>query len=199
MTWGPWNLEKAVSWINEQKQQGGIDSLLGFNEPDQKSQSNIPVEKALDLWPKLMEAGVRLGSPACVHPDNEWMKTFMKQADERKLRVDFVTVHDYGGPSAKALIGKCKIIHEMYGRPIWITEFAVGDWQAKTVHEHKHGPKRVLKFMQAVLPELDRLDCVERYAWFPAQQDNAHLGTSALFEKDGDLTPLGRYYAKHCS
>jgi len=35
-----------------------------------------------------------------------------------------------------------------------------------------------------------------RYAWFGAGDDIAEeLRTSRLFEKDGTLTPLGRYYA----
>lgn len=197
MVWGPWGLEEAVKYINEHKEEDDVDCLLGFNEPDEQGQSNIPVERALELWPTLMEAKVRLGSPACVHPDNEWMKKFMHEVDRRQLRVDFVTIHDYGGPSPEALIQKCRKIHEMYSRPVWITEFAVGDWQAKDVKEHRHSPQRVLEFMQAVLPELDRLDCVERYAWFPASKDSSHLGTSALFEDDGTLTPLGRYYADY--
>lgn len=197
MMWGPWGLEKAVEYLNEQQKLGKVDCLLGFNEPDEKTQSNIPVEKALELWPILMKANVRLGSPACVHPDNEWMKKFMKQVDARKLRIDFVPIHDYGGPSPQALVNKCKRIYEMYGRPVWITEFAVGDWQAKDVKENKHSPKRVLEFMKEVLPALDKLDCVERYAWFPAGKGNKNLGTSALFHEDNTLNRLGQYYANH--
>jgi hypothetical protein len=195
MTWGRWNLDSTVEYLTEEKKHGRATCLLGFNEPDQKSQSNIPVEKALDLWPKLMNTGLRLGSPGCVHPDNEWMKEFMKQADERNLRVDFVAVHDYGGPNARALVNKLKRIHEMYGRPVWITEFGVGDWQAKSVQEHRHSPEKVLEFMQELLPELDKLDFVEKYAWFPAGQDSKSLGTSALFDKDDNLTKLGQFYA----
>ena len=55
-----------------------LKQVLGFNEPDQKNQSNVTVEQALNLWPKLMELDMRLGSPGCVHPDREWMKDFMK-------------------------------------------------------------------------------------------------------------------------
>jgi hypothetical protein len=85
----------------------------------------------------------------------------------------------------------------MYGRPVWITEFGVGDWQAKSVQEHRYSPEKVLEFMQGVLPELDKLDFVEKYAWFPAGQDSKSLGTSALFHKDGSLTKLGQFYANY--
>lgn len=199
MTWGKRELDKAVHYLNEQKKAGTIDCALGFNEPDQEHQSNISVELALELWPTLMKADVRLGGPACVHPDNDWMREFMKQADARKLRVDFVPIHDYGGPNPGALVNKCKRVYEMYGRPVWITEFGVGDWQAKSAQEHRHGPEKVLEFLQGVLPELDKLDFVEKYAWFSARKDNKHLGTSALFHEDGTLTALGRFYANYNS
>lgn len=41
---------------------------------------------------------------------------------------------------------------------------------------------------------LDKLEFVERYAWFPAKPDRAPLGTSALFHESGKLTPLGECY-----
>lgn len=169
-------------------------TLLGYNEPDQAKQGNMTVEEVLDQWPKLMELGVRLGSPACVHPDKDWMKAFMKGVEERKLRVDFVTVHSYGGPNADTLMKRLAAVHEMFGRPLWITEFAVGDWQAKTRAENRHRPKQVVDFIRQLFPQLDACDFVERYAWFPAKPDSAPLGPSALFNDDGTLTSVGEAY-----
>lgn len=48
--------------------------------------------------------------------------------------------------------------------------------------------------MEEVLPQLDKLDFVERYAWFPSKTDNKALGTSALFNPAGKLTRLGECY-----
>ena len=168
--------------------------LLGLNEPDQGNQGNVSVEAALALWPKLMALGLPLGSPACVHPDKEWMKAFMKGIDERSLRVDFVCVHSYGGPNAEALMKRLEAVHELYRRPIWITEFAVGAWQAKTPAANRYSPESVQAFMKELLPQLDACAFVERYAWFPAHPTNAPLGSSALFNEDGSLTPLGEIY-----
>ncbi len=50
----------------------------------------MSVERALALWPVLQETGLRLGSPACVHPDNKWMKAFTEGAKMSKLKVDFI-------------------------------------------------------------------------------------------------------------
>ena len=171
-----------------------MKTLLGFNEPDQKKQGNMTVEEALEQWPKLMELGVRLGSPAGVHPDSDWMKAFMKGVEERQLRVDFVTVHSYGGPNADALMKRLAAVHELFGRPLWITEFAVGDWSAKSRAENKYRPEQVVEFVGKVLPQLDACEFVERYAWFSAKPDSAALGPSALFNHDGTLTPVGEVY-----
>lgn len=172
----------------------GYDQLLGFNEPDQKKQSNITVEEALDLWPQLMATGMRLGSPGCVHPDKEWMKAFMRGVEERKLRVDFVCVHSYGGPNADALMKRLTDVHALFKRPLWITEFGVGDWLAKTRAENRYSPEKVLTFAEKILPKLEACDFVERYAWFPAKPDSIPLGSSALFNEDGTLTRVGEAY-----
>jgi hypothetical protein len=185
---------EMVAKIRQSFEGHDLKEILGFNEPDTPHQDGITVEKALDLWPMYMETGLRIGSPACVHPDNEWMKAFMAGVEERKLRVDFVCIHSYGGPNPEAFLGRLEKIHDLYKRPLWITEFAVGDWSAKAPGDNKHEPKTVLRFMDKVLPKLDRLDFLERYAWFSANADSPPLGTSALFNTDGTLTELGEHY-----
>lgn len=172
----------------------GIPELLGFNEPDQSKQANMTVEAALDAWPALQETGLRLGSPGCVHPDREWMKAFMAGAKKRELRVDFICVHSYGSPNAEAFIKRMEAVHKLYRKPIWITEFAVGDWKATSPEQNQYKPKDVLRFMEEVLPELDKLDFIERYAWFPAGPASSALGTSALHDAEGKLTRLGECY-----
>jgi hypothetical protein len=175
------------------KKQGSM-RLLGLNEPDQEKQGNMSVEAALEFWPKLMALELPLGSPGCVHPDKEWMKAFMKAIDERSWRVNFVSVHSYGGPNADALMKRLEAVRDLYKRPLWITEFGVGDWQARSRAENRHSPERVRAFMEELLPRLDACGYVERYAWFPAKPTSAPLGSSALFNEDGSLTPLGETY-----
>lgn len=194
MIWGWWGKKDGISQAGAAAKKAGIKELLGFNEPDQKNQSNMSVEKALAAWPLLMETGLRLGSPACVHPDREWMKRFMAGAKKKGLRVDFVCVHSYGGTNVEALVKRLEQVHRMFRKPLWITEFAVGDWDAKSAAANRHNPSAVLGFMEKALPRLEKLDFLERYAWFPAGQDNKALGTSALFRKDGSLTRLGEFY-----
>lgn len=187
-------LAERISKVAEDAKNHGITDLLCLNEPDAQKQDDMSVEQALEVWPLLMETGMRLGSPACIHADNEWMTAFMAGVEERKLRVDFVCVHSYGGPNAQALVNKLDRIQAMYERPLWLTEFGAGDWSAKSVEHNKHSPDTVLRFMDRVLPMLDDLAFLERYAWFPAAPDSPPLGTSALFDANGELTPLGALY-----
>jgi len=194
MIYGYWGGKEGLLKAGQRAKAAGIKELLGFNEPDKKNQSNMSVEKALRVWPLLMETGLRLGSPACVHPDGEWMKAFMAGVKKQKLRVDFVTVHSYGGPNPAELEKRLRRIQKMYQKPIWITELAVGDWGAKTVQANKHKPEKVLRFMEAMLPKFDKMGFIERYSWFPAGQKSAPLGTSALFDAKGNLTRLGECY-----
>jgi hypothetical protein len=51
--------------------------------------------------------------------------------------------------------------------------------------------------MKEVLPKLEKLDFVERYAWFTSSPDHAKLGPSALFDHDGNATKLGAFYSEH--
>lgn len=186
--------EDTFPQLRAELRRNKFNTLLGYNEPDQAKQGNMTVEDALEQWPKLMELGVRLISPSCVHPDKEWMKAFMKGVDARKLRVDAIGFHSYGGPSADGLMKRLASVHEMFGRPIWITEFAVGDWNATTRAENKFKPERVAEFVRSVLPQLDACPFVERYAWFPSKPDSIPLGSSALFNDDGTLTVVGEAY-----
>jgi len=200
MIWGkapPERLAEKTDELRKRAEAGEFAHLLGFNEPDRDTQSDIPVERALELWPHLMEAGVPLVSPACVHPDREWMTEFMDEADRRDLRVDAVAMHTYAGPSVEHLVKRLRDVHARYGRPIWITEFAVGDWKAEDVSQNRHRPERIARFLREALPALDELRFVERYAWFSAAPSSPALGTSALLDERGELTPLGEVYATH--
>ena len=87
-------------------------------------------------------------------------------------------------------------VHKLFNRPLWITEFAVGDWQAKTRADNRYRPEQIVKFLDELLPQLDQCDFVERYAWFPAKPDHPALGSSALFNADGSLSPVGKAYRR---
>ncbi len=197
MDWGYYGNKNGslVQWLKKVKRQPGVKTLLGFNEPDGKDQANLSVDKALEGWPYLMQTGLTLGSPAAVHPDGDWMKAFMTQADQKHLRVNFVTIHWYGGPDPQSFLDMLARVHTLYHRPLWVTEFAPADWNTSPGHPNRWSPAQIAQFMRVVLPEMNRLAYVQRYAWFSASPDDAALGTAALLNKDSSLTDLGRLYA----
>ncbi len=192
MIWGEWNCtDQVMKRLVSEKHQ----SLLGFNEPEHKKQANLSVEKALELWPKLMETGIRLGSPACGNPDGEWMATFMAEAEKRGYRVDFITVHSYMGKDTEHFLKRLENIHKLYRKPLWITEFAVADWKAREDKPNRYSPESVYTFMETVIPALEKIDYVERYAWFSAPKSIPPLASSVLFNPDGSLNKLGQLYS----
>lgn len=171
-------------------------AVLGFNEPEGKDQASMTVEQALAVWPKLEELKLPLGSPAGVHADSPWMQDFMKEALKRGCRVDFITIHWYGSPSASQLTSHLDKIARLYKRPLWITEFCPADWSATKTGRNQHAEKDVLRFIKDALPRLERSSDVERYAWFGTAPGNTPTGCSALFDASGALTKLGEAYAE---
>jgi Glycosyl hydrolase catalytic core len=88
-------------------------------------------------------------------------------------------------------------IYNIYGakRPIVITEFAVADWDSKLAGSSRYSEQEVLTFMQAVLPWLEEQDFIAGYAWFSFDSNSPVGATSSLFDDNGQLNSLGRYYA----
>ncbi|MEL7124201.1 MAG: glycosyl hydrolase, partial [Bacteroidota bacterium] len=104
-------------------------------------------------------------------------------------------VHHYGGPNVLNFVNKLKETYETYNRPIWVTEFAVADWNATSPQNNKHSEAAVTAFMNDALAALDDIDWIYRYTWFDGS--NAALYTSSIFDDDANITPLGEVYAAH--
>lgn len=188
MIWGA----EDVPELQEQDL-GSQSVLLTFNEPDHAEQANLSVEQALSLWPKLMEtSAARLGSPATTTPGargpNGWLARFMREADARGYKVDFITVHYYE-PDADV----CRFrrflqrIHDTYQRPIWVTEWALADWQ----NPGRFTAEEQSKFILAAAHMLDDLPYVERHAWFAAYEADSIALNSGLLDLNSSLTPIG--------
>ncbi|MFJ6726230.1 sigma-70 family RNA polymerase sigma factor [Streptomyces sp. NPDC091281] len=172
--------------------------LLGFNEPDFASQANMSVEQALDLWPRLESTGSKLGSPAVAFGGDRsgsWLDRFMTGAEQRGLRVDFITLHWYGGDfrteaAVSQLRGYLDAVHQRYHKPIWLTEFALIDFSQGTRYP-TDGEQAA--FLTSATKMLAGLPYLQRYAWFGLGTDEQGPGTT-LFRGDGALTPQGRAF-----
>ncbi|MET7861959.1 sigma-70 family RNA polymerase sigma factor [Micromonospora taraxaci] len=172
--------------------------LLTFNEPDMPEQANMTVEQALDLWPQLMATGSRLGSPAVAvgAPDPQgWLDRFMTGAQARGHRVDFITVHWFGGDFATAaavdqLRQYLQAVYQRYRKPIWLTEFALIRFDGGGAQFP--GQEQQAAFLTAATAMLGQLSYVQRYAWFglPATDKDR----SGLFSSGTKTTAVGRAF-----
>jgi RNA polymerase sigma factor (sigma-70 family) len=191
MIWGPSSVTSAT--LAQVKGEGS--TLLGFNEPDLASQSNMTVAQALSLWPQLEATGMTLGSPAVSAngaTPGSWLDQFMSGAAARGDRVDFITLHWYGsdfstGPAVSQLESYLQAVYDRYHKPIWLTEFGLANFGTG---EFPTGAQQAA-FVTAATTMLDGLPYVQRYAWFalPASSTDGSLG---LFTSAGAATETGR-------
>ncbi len=140
MQWGNFNwdigdaqgpIEQSISeWHRDDK----AVHLLGFNEPDGADQSNLTVDQAIDLWPRLERLDLPLVSPVAKSPDAAWMNSFMTQAQALGYRVDAIAAHNYPDPnsgSSDALVNLLQSFNNAWNRPVWLTEFSAVNWDGK--------------------------------------------------------------------
>ena len=121
------------------------------------------------------------------------MEEFMKSGS--CMQLDWVGVHWYGGADFASFARSMSLLHEKYQRPLLVTEFAPADWNAATPEENRRSPEQVLAFMKKALPWMEAQDWIAGYAWFSFSASSAAGTSSALFNADGSLTALGRFYA----
>lgn len=179
----------------------GVNHLLGFNEFDSASHANMEISEMIEIWPKMMESGLRLGSPAPAGIVNGELIEFIKQCDELNYRVDFIAIHLYNRfTDAQAFYDKVKYVYDNTGqRPIWITEFNHGGhWMTEdpTISYQEMSNK-----VKDVIERLEQEGIVERYAIFSMEQD--WVNKAVFFPPNEtdyiDITPLGQTYKDHVS
>jgi hypothetical protein len=160
----------------------GSTHLLGFNEPDLASQSNLDYSTAAQGWTTYMEpfAGkAKLVSPAVTNGGSPmgltWLKNFLGSCSS--CTVDAVAIHWYNGGDAAAFKQYVSDAYAAGGnRPVWVTEFqasgSVAEQQA---------------FLTEVMAWMDSSSMVERYAYFMASDGILCTGNS--------LSALGNTFA----
>jgi len=201
MFWGHSNVTQAnVDMINDMYRQGKIFYVMGFNEPDLSDQANLSVANALVDWKFLsdnLDKGIKLVSPSVSWPGAQWFKDFMTGVQQQGLRMDYMALHIYMGQSPSTYITQVQNIYSAYGKKVWITEFAPRDDSATSGQpstNHYSAQWILDNFMTPLLPQLESMDAVFRYAWFSGSPTMAGLWTSMLVDASGQLTILGNYY-----
>jgi len=159
MQWGTWNLDVYSESL---KTKPDVTHFLAFNEPDGKEQANMTMDQILNSWPKLMQTGLRLGSPAFVRTDS--LYKFMDKALAKGYRVDFMCMHSYEKRTGDNYVNTIyKPLYDKYQIPLWVTEFNYGASWNVTANENMltlyNGQKDFINKMNAA-------PFIERYALF---------------------------------
>ena len=198
MVWGSSSLNDTLP--------KGSRYVLGFNEPNFKSQSNLTPQQAAADWPmveahaKAAGAGGGIVSPAvnycgsasaCSAPTVTDPYTYLKDflVACSGCEVDYIAVHWYNCdlPSLRAYLegnvdaGGGLQGFVQFGKPIWLTEFSC---------DGSHSAAEQKAYMQAAVPYLENNPHVFRYSWFSA----GPIATAELTNSDGSLTDLGKNY-----
>ena len=174
--------------------------ILGFNEPDDcNGQSGqygnmCVVDTSLTYYKNLLKTGLRMVSPACRQGAAfDWLNEFNSKAIDEKIRIDVIAVHWYdwasnpeNSPNANPqdvynrFVNYLQSVHEMYGLPIWITEFNANRHRNEWVHR---------QFLQLALPFLEETTYIERYSFFPPTTQVANF-----FDSNNNFTQIGELY-----
>ena len=173
--------------------------LLGFNEPNFKSQANMTPQVAAQRWPEVKaladELGLKLVAPALNYsPDapytqpTVWMDEFVKLVGSDAF--DFTAIHFYGGLGGMKDLATT--FHERYGKPVWVTEFCYWPGEMGDVSVDSQ-----LNSMVETVEWLEKTEWIYRYAWFKATEEsraNFKLVESGRGEDARELTELGYVY-----
>ncbi|KAF4602241.1 hypothetical protein EYR40_005446 [Pleurotus pulmonarius] len=193
MLWG----EKQLSDFKKLVKPGYANIAMGFNEPDQSGQANMSPSRGCSLWWEnlnwLKDQGYQLISPACTNAPSgtQWMKDFMGCC--RDCQIDAVATHFYG-TSAQALIQHVTDIHNLFGKDIWVTEFACQNFGGSGGQCSK---AQVNEFMDTVTSFFDNTPWVKAYFAFGAMHDMYNVNPdNQLMGSDGRPNALGKKYIK---
>lgn len=170
-----------------------VSHLVGFNEPQSTGQANMTTEQQLEHWPKMMESGLRLGSPAPT--DFDLFYKFMDECDKRNYRVDFVVLHDYGEGTAQSFYNFCKKAYDRTGRPIWVKEFNYGGTWTPGKPTYAQSAARI----KEIIEMYDKEGIIERYAIFNFDESDQNRAVFYNPVADLNITPLGVVYRDQTS
>ncbi|MGC6567763.1 MAG: glycosyl hydrolase, partial [Akkermansiaceae bacterium] len=188
--------KKRHDWNNDHK----MNVLLGFNEPDRPDQANMGVDKAVELWPRLMDLDIPLVSPACsLGGESWWLSSWNNKISNKGYRCEYAGAHWYSGPSSTNLLNYIDTVQSAAGgKPVWLTEFSVvdwsngnGDWSEETNYN----------FILEFLWRAEAKNNLRKYAIFifsggaPTNPWDKTNPRSNFRKNDGSLHPFGKAYA----
>jgi len=166
----------SQSTINDVKNRSP-EYVLGFNEPERGDQANLTVTQAIASWTTISNSftgtSTKLVSPAVADTGDgqAWLASFMQQATANNLKVDAVAFHWYGvsnpnnpAGAASSFLSRVDSYYNQFGKPVFITEFAIHDWGGAYTDAEIIEANR--QFINIVIPALETRSHVAGYAWY---------------------------------
>ncbi|KAI0069007.1 hypothetical protein BV25DRAFT_1910727 [Artomyces pyxidatus] len=195
MLWGP----KQIDSFTKTVKAGYANHVLGFNEPNEPSQSNLDPSYAASLWKQYIQPlkyqGFDLITPATTNAPSgkTWMQSFEKACDG--CTFDGTGLHWYG-IDENDFISHATDFCNTFGRPVWITEFACQDYSGKN---QQCSTDKIFSFMATVTGWMTQEKCVAAYFAFGAMtaseiEANNVNGANALIGPGNKPTALGNLY-----
>lgn len=174
---------------------GYANYVLGPNEPNEPSQSNMSPADGASLWQQyinpLQNEGYKLISPACTNDQSglDWYQQFFAACSG--CHVDAIAFHAYT-TDAQSVIDYANTLHSTYNLPVWITEFADQNYSGTggqaTMDE-------VWSFASTIINFVDSTDWLEVAFPFGVMYDLQGVNTdNSLLASDGYPTSLGYTY-----
>ncbi|MDA3928866.1 MAG: glycosyl hydrolase [Prolixibacteraceae bacterium] len=199
MTWnGSADTAKLKAYLRTHPE---VKYILGFNEPNFKTQANMTPVQAAAKWPMLEEIAdefhLEIVGPAVNYCDQcvdiqgttndsnpiAYLDAFFVECSG--CRIDYIAVHNYMCYTS-ALQDYMEGFYK-YGKKIWLTEFAC--WDQSTIN--------LTMQKNLVIGAIDYLEndtMVFRYSWFTGGRNGDWPYIDIYGENAGELTELGELY-----
>ncbi|TYJ56763.1 hypothetical protein B9479_002533 [Cryptococcus floricola] len=192
--------------------QDGFTELMGYNEPDLKSDTGvsnyIDAAVAAGLWKTQVATlrakypDIKIHSPVMAS-SQDWLSTFFSTIcpsasasnawEGCDAKPDYVSMHLYT-TDVDDFKTQVKKFHETYGLPLVLSEFACHSFGGDSTCSASEAST----FMAETTKWLDQQDWVIKYAWFGAVRDSEYLygvsESNRLMDTSGALTALGKQY-----
>ncbi|MDF7824761.1 glycosyl hydrolase [Pontiellaceae bacterium B12227] len=155
-------------------------TVMGFNEPDLHDQANIATNVAAYQWPRLERMRLPLLGPCPAGYKNYWRTGYEDIAEKEGLRSEYMAMHWYStagasGGSPGTLISNMEYLYNLYGKPIWLTEFSTRNFNGTMTswsRNHNYNFLAEFAWRAETLPWLKRWSLFEwGYGGDPATTD----------------------------
>jgi hypothetical protein len=192
------NMSTHLNWILTRPEP--VEWVMCYNEPERSDQDNLTVAEAISrcttISNGLAGSGAKLVTPAVSDTSDgkTWMSDFHTQAGAAGLTFDAVAFHWYGWSTPDNISqafanfqGSVNWYHNLWNKPVFISEFAIHDWGGSYTDEEITEANR--QFLDLAIPWLESTSYVEGYAWY------TWFGDAHLFDGDpATPTPMGYEY-----